>query len=485
MNSAWALLVVSSEAQAETLQYQRAWAELVCSEKSWHLSRTVEGVASGKNGPRRLSQDVLLDVRATPVEARPQFLLMTRLDRVGRGSIVDSQIFVRDLFILGVRVFTRDQGEMKLDSAMDELIAAVQMAVARHENDVRRDKMRAVYRRRLNAGQVISNRAPYGLEINADRKLVVRPDYHATLKEVFRQRVIGIRVTDIARWLQVHAPPQTYKNSRSYFVHWTDSRVACLVMNRAYSGVAVDETTWLRAQRTSQYAGKHGRQTRKYGVFPLGVVIRCVCGRALSADARNAAKLAKWGRGPNRYYGCRAIWNHRLRGAYHRADDVEARFVELLRDLAVRPSEGYKWNLHGMTEKRLGREIARIRVGIDRVDSSRSRVWRLEELGRLSDDETASRIEDLRQKRWRLDLQLLKLVEERTLLEAAKLKADDVEALHRDASARYEAGDDRERAAIARAVVVSLGGLRVTLSGHLITGTGPDLTAQRRVRRED
>ena len=149
----------------------------------------------------------------------------------------------------------------------------------------------------------------------------------------------------------------------------------------------------------------------------------------------------------------------------------------------MRPSEGYKWNLYGTNQERLEREIARIRAGIDRLDSSRSRVWRIEELGRLSDQETASRIEELRLKRWRLDLKLLKLVEERTLLEAAKVKAADVELLHRDALAHYEAGDDSIRAAIARAVVVSLGGLRVTSNGQLIVGTGPGLTAQKRVRK--
>ena len=140
MTTAWALLVVSSEAQAETLRYQRAWAEGVAKEKGWRIGRFIEGVASGNDGPRRLSRDLLLELRAVPVEVRPAYILMIRLDRIGRGSIVDSQIFVRDLLALGARVYTRNAGEIRLDSAMDELVAAVQMAVARHENDVRRDK---------------------------------------------------------------------------------------------------------------------------------------------------------------------------------------------------------------------------------------------------------------------------------------------------------------------------------------------------------
>jgi hypothetical protein len=96
---------------------------------------------------------------------------MIRPDRVGRGSIVDSQNFVRDLLALGTRLWTRDAGEIRLDSAMDELVAAVEMAVARHENDVRKEKMRAVYQRRVAAGHVVSNRPPYGLTLTEDRRL--------------------------------------------------------------------------------------------------------------------------------------------------------------------------------------------------------------------------------------------------------------------------------------------------------------------------
>ena len=66
MTTAWALLVVFSEAQSETLQHQRAWAERIAAEKGWRLARFFEGVASGIDGPRKLTRGVLLAVRATP-----------------------------------------------------------------------------------------------------------------------------------------------------------------------------------------------------------------------------------------------------------------------------------------------------------------------------------------------------------------------------------------------------------------------------------
>ena len=483
MLNAWALLVVSSEAQAETLTYQRSWAEGACTDRKWNLTRVVDGVASGKDGPRRLSQDVLLEIRATPVEARPQYLLMTRLDRVGRGSIVDSQIFVRDLFILGVRVVTRDQGEVRLDSAMDELIAAVQMAVARHENDVRRDKMRAVFRRRVDAGQVVSNRAPYGLHITADRRMEVLPTHANILREIFLRRIAGVRVVDIMRWLQDNAPPQTFDKAEPYFVRWTDSRVALLISNRSYAGTAVDEATWLRAQRTSLYAGRAMKRVRKHGVFPLGGFIRCVCGRGLSATARNAKKRAKRGLPPNRSYACRATWNHDGRWVYHRADDVEVQFISLLAALAVEPGKGRNWARHGSKRERIEREIAAVRASIERIETSRARVWVHEERGHISADEVAVRFETLRLRRQRFELLLLRLMEERTLLDAMRKAAEDVDVLHRTAHERYRAGSTKEQIATARAVIVSLGGLRVGMDGRLVSGTGADCTPQRRRKK--
>ena len=71
MAIAWTLLVVSSERQSDTLQYQRAWADGICSDKAWELTRCVEGVASGKDGPRRLSRDLVLQVRAAPSRRGP------------------------------------------------------------------------------------------------------------------------------------------------------------------------------------------------------------------------------------------------------------------------------------------------------------------------------------------------------------------------------------------------------------------------------
>ena len=483
MDIAWALIAVSSAPQSETLDHQRAWAERACHDKGWILARRFLGVASGKDGPRRLTRDLLLELRATPVAERPTWVLMIRLDRVGRGSIVESQIFVRDLFVLGARVYTRDAGEVRLDSAMDELIAAVQMAVSRHENEVRSDKMRSVYARRRAAGEIVSNRVPYGIVIGKERKYEAVPECVEAIRTAFRMRVEGMRVIDVARWLQQNAPPLRFKNGKSHVVHWTDDALAKVIANRIYSGLVVDEGTWLKAQRVARYSGKFPRR-RKHGEFPLGGMLRCVCGRGLYASARVSRRRIVLGR----KYVCRALWNHEGRYVNHDAFVCEQKFAEVL-ERASRDPEAcmrMRWfGYHGDTLEILKAKQAELECKLAENDESRARVWRHEETGRISAGDVAERLSLLGDARKKLERRLVALMSERRMLECAAEEDANAERLFRTAYDQYQWGDIETKIVVARAIVIAFGGVRVSLDGGLLFGTGPDLTAQRRRKRSE
>jgi DNA invertase Pin-like site-specific DNA recombinase len=480
MSTVWALLVVSSVAQAETLRYQRSWAEGVAKEKGWRIGRFIEGVASGTEGPRRLSRDLLIEIRATALEARPAYVLMIRLDRVGRGSIVDSQIFVRDLLALGTRVFTRDAGETRLDSAMDELVAAVQMAVARHENDVRRDKMNAVYRRRLAAGQVISNRPPYGLALTPERQYAVRPGYAPAIRQAFKMSARGAGFVDIVKWLQMNSPPHRYKNGHEYRVRWSDPRLRKMLHNRAYIGTVVDQATWLRAQRVRvmRAVGRVPPCDRKHMNFVLAGVFRCICGRSISCIVNKPAKLVAYP-----YYICRGGWTHQ-RAIYHRAADLEQRFVAFLTDLSQAPM-GPPCLPSAARLQRLDRDAAALRKVLASADSSRTRIWDLDDRGHLDPRDLAERLAQLNARKSDVEAKLVAVVEERTFLQAASDHDADAEALRRDALTSYLAASNAQRPAIARAVAASLGGLRITAAGRIVVGARMDFVWQRKRKVEE
>src|ERR1700722_18691087 len=276
---AWALCVVSSTGQEDTLPHQRAWAEETARSKGWRLPLDgfFEGVASGKDGPRSLVNDILRRLRATEQDARPQWLLMIRADRLGRGSIIETQVVVRELHKLGVSVCTR-QGEVKVDTAMEELYVAIQAAVALQENDVRADKMRQVRRQKREAGLKMGV-APYGI---LREKGIDSPDPERAnvVKEAFTLRVLGKGYNPIGRRLTAIALPQVYvKGPR--VVHWTPQRVKNLLKNRAYvEAKVIDEATFVQAQKVGKMLSS-GRGKRRGYDWPLNGVLTCHCGRRL------------------------------------------------------------------------------------------------------------------------------------------------------------------------------------------------------------
>ena len=247
---------------------------------------------------------------------------MIRADRLGRGRIVDSQIVLRDLRELGVAVFTRDQGPVRLDSAMDELISATTLAVAAHENEVRSEKMRSVYMRKRAAGERIGNRLPYGVKAGKDGKDLPDGKLAAAVRVAFKMRLAGNGYHTIGARLSLIAPPQRFKSGRELVVRWTPTRVGRLLDNRAYVGPIIDEATFARVQRVKETVAGPQRDPddRRRFPWPLSGSLRCYCGRSMTAMACGDADRRI------RYYACRASWNHDVTNRLVRADRLEEQF---------------------------------------------------------------------------------------------------------------------------------------------------------------
>src|SRR5580700_6209669 len=374
----WALAAVSSEGQSETLVHQRRWAEESAASHGWHLTRVIEGVATGKGGPRRIVRDLLADLRALDAEARPKKLLMIRADRLGRGSIVEGQIVLRDLLEIGVSVFTRDQGEVKLDSAMDELISAATLAVARHENDVRSDKMKALRRRKREAGEPMG-KAPYGLR-QENRKYVSDRERAPIVREAFKLRLQGKGLEAIGRRFTAFAPPDVFLNGNSRPVHWTPQRVRNLLTNRSYIGPIIDEATFARAQRVAaMLTNTRTGKARTYD-WPLSGSVRCYCGRMLIGMA---CGVEPW---RYRYYACRARWNHDGKMCLVRAERLEEQFVELLGRLRASPRLIERYSRRAaapLSPRVLERSIRDLKAKLTEVARRRDAVWELHMSGKV------------------------------------------------------------------------------------------------------
>jgi DNA invertase Pin-like site-specific DNA recombinase len=470
----WALAAVSSEGQSETLAHQRRWAEEAAAAHGWHLTRVVEGVATGKAGPRRLVRELLADLRALDAEARPTKVLMIRADRLGRGSIVESQIVLRDLLELGVGVFTRDQGDVKLDSAMDELISAATLAVARHENDVRREKALAVYRRKRAAGERIGSKAPYGLQRKKGKDA---PDKERApiVREAFKLRLEGKGYEAIGRRLASIAPPHLYLNGKSRVVHWTPTRVKKLLDNRAYVGPLISEATFARAQRVAGMLtnDRSGDKRRRYA-WPLAGSLRCHCGRVLIGMA---CGVEPW---RYRYYACRARWNHDDRLRLVRAEALEEQFVVLLGRLRASPKLIERYSRRASTpvsSRILDRSIHDLKAKLADVARRRDAAWDLHVTGKVRGDDIQERLDALAEQREEFQSRLTSAQEQLAIAKVASNRERDVEALVRRAAQIFSKARVDEQNQIARTVSLELGGLSVDQGGKMrvtshVTPTG-------------
>lgn len=457
-SAVWALLAVSSEQQSETLVHQRKWAEEVAASHGWHLTRVVEGVASGKEGPRRVVRELLADLRSIDPEARPAGLLMIRADRLGRGSIIDSQIVLRDLRELGVSVWTRDQGEVKLDSTMDQLISAATLAVAAHENDVRRDKARQVRKRKREAGEPMGV-APYGLRYGG-KKFAVDRERAAIVREAFKLRLQAKGYDTIAKRLTAIALPHVYLNGKSVVVHWTATRVKKLLSNRAYVGPIVDEATFARAQQIAPRltnASRIGDRRRRYP-WPLAGSLKCYCGRVLIGMA---CGVEPW---RYRYYTCKARWNHDGKLRLVRAEHVEDQFIDLLGRLRASPKlvEKYRRRAEATVSPRiLERSIRDLKAKLTELARRREAAWELHLSGKVRAEDVQERLDALSDQREDLQARLAGAQEQRAVAKVASNRERDVEALLRKAVQIFGQANVDEQNQIARAASLELGGFYV------------------------
>ncbi|HEV3092146.1 MAG TPA: recombinase family protein [Candidatus Cybelea sp.] len=96
-----------------------------------------------RKGTREILSNLIDELERTAKAARPKRVLMIRIDRVGRMAL-DCIAAVARLRKLGVMLHTRQDGDVKLDTALDSLRPIFELVTAEMENAARSDKWKAV-----------------------------------------------------------------------------------------------------------------------------------------------------------------------------------------------------------------------------------------------------------------------------------------------------------------------------------------------------
>ncbi len=327
--AAWLYAAVSSSPQEATLEDQRQWATDTAHRNGWVITREFAGVGSGAKGTRELLDTLINELSATPRAARPSRVLMIRIDRVGRMAL-DCIAAVARLRKLGVLLHTRQDGDVKLDTALDSLRPIFELVTAEMENAARSDKWKAVHARRRAEGKHIGT-VPYGVILVDGKAVPFEPEAHI-VREIFRLGEQRWGYTRLARWAQANAPPKRMLDGSDKPYRWGASSIKSLLKSKTVRTVVVSEDQWQRtkAARQSDFRAR----APKHWNWPLGGAVRCTCGKRLSGHCSGSGQYR------TRYYICR---HHTLNVGQtshpaHRADMLEGDFLQLLHSLRALPA---------------------------------------------------------------------------------------------------------------------------------------------------
>jgi DNA invertase Pin-like site-specific DNA recombinase len=386
--AAWLFAAVSSSPQKATLEDQRQWAKETAIRNGWVIAREFAGVGSGAKGTREILTNLIDELERTHKAARPKRVMMIRIDRVGRQAL-DCIAAVARLRKLGVVLHTRQDGDIKLETAMDSLRPIFELVTAEMENAARSDKWKAVHARRRAEGKHVGT-VPYGVILVDDKAVAFEPEAHI-VREIFRLAEQRWGYTRLARWAQTHAPPKRMRDGSNKPYRCVSS-VKSILESKTIRSVVVSEDQWQRTKAARQ--SDFRTRAQKRWPWLLQGAVRCTCGKRLVGHCS--------GSGPyrTRYYIC---LSHTLEPGMkshptHRADMLEADFERLLRSL-----QADRALIDPIAEDTPARDWEALERDADRriADANKriQRVWQLAEEAQLDATQLKARLAELENQR--------------------------------------------------------------------------------------
>ncbi len=451
-STAWLYCAVSSSPQEITLDSQEQWGQQTAKVHGWTITRTFKGVSSGKTGTRKLLDDLLAELRATPKAARPERLLLVRIDRLGRGTGLEGIAALAELKKLGVAVWTREDGEVKIERASDTILPAIRTIVAALENEARSDRVRAGQARRRAAGKHLGA-VPYGTVLVEGKPVAYEPEA-AIVREIFDLLAAGWGLERIAGHVRSKAPPKRQGDGSERRLTWGQSTVRSIYLSEVVRAIVVSPEALAQAEAARAENYRY-RPTGEWD-WPLRGAVRCTCGHLLMGMATGVDPYRI------RYYRCRSHpYDQRgpgNRSPGYRADALEASFAAILTDLAAHPAEVMRKPRASSAERLAAQETA-LRTQLARLDRRRRRACELAEDGAYSPADLRDRLDRIESDRRAISMQLEALLDERRSIVTAAGETKRLEAVLRHTARSWKRMPIKGRQAVAQAVSRLLGGL--------------------------
>jgi hypothetical protein len=287
---------------------------------------------------------------------------------------------------LGVLLHTRQDGDVKLETALDSLRPIFELVTAEMENAARSDKWKAVHARRRAEGKHVGT-IPYGV-ILVDGKAVPHEPEAQIVRQIFKLAEQRWGYTRLARWARVNALPKRTNDGADKPYSWSASTIKSILVSKTLRNLVVSEDQWQRT-RAARQSDFRARAPKRWD-WPLQGAVRCTCGKLLSGHCSGEPKYR------TRYYICR---HHTLEPGEtshpaHRADKLEAEFAKLLHSLRADPTLVDPFEDDEPTDQWDTVERDALRR-ISDLEKRTQRAWRVAEEAQIDPGQLRSRLAEL------------------------------------------------------------------------------------------
>ncbi|WP_409969054.1 recombinase family protein [Bengtsoniella intestinalis] len=229
---------VSSDSADQLNSYAtqiKAYTQIITSQADWELVDIYadEGITGTKLEGREEFQRMMSDCR----KGRVDRLLVKSLSRFARNT-KDCLSALRELATLGVTV-KFEKENIDTGTLTTELMVSVSGALAQQESVSISQNQRLSYRRRMERGEFITCKAPFGYRHIGCSALEIIPEEAIFIQEIFSRYLSGESTASIARYMS-----QTGSKTKDGNARWNAITIQTILRNEKYVGDTLCQKTF-------------------------------------------------------------------------------------------------------------------------------------------------------------------------------------------------------------------------------------------------
>lgn len=223
---------VSSDSEDQLNSYaaqNRYFATLISANEKWEMADIYadEGITGTSADKRSDFQRLLADCRRGQIDR----VITKSVSRFARNT-KECLTVVRELKALGVSVYFEEQS-IDTGVATGELLTAVFASLAQAESESISKNMRWSYQQRMQSGEFITCKAPYGFRLKGRTLEIYEPEAQI-VREIYSRFLAGESCEEIAGWINELGIP-----TRDGHPQWRASAIRYILRNERNIGDAL------------------------------------------------------------------------------------------------------------------------------------------------------------------------------------------------------------------------------------------------------